>query len=713
MPDDWCARVVPADLIAALAAEAPDPNPPGATTPPPASGGAYTSRLLVDRWLADRGVGFRVKPDPDGRGRTVYVLATCPFDPSHADPDACVMQAPDGKLSAQCFHNGCAGKGWQQFKEKIGRPQAHHYDPPLARSGGRKPTSADPRPPSGPADPTDGPGGPPAAGDPGRADAGDRLPTIRGNKRQLRDVTADGLRAILGRNNPPVVFVRGRLLTRLKDRSADDPPVLEPLTDDALRGVLARVADWTQIRNTQRGEVEEPAPPPMNAVKDLATLPDWPGVPALTAVVETPVFARDGTLVDTPGYCPAARLWYSPAPDLAVPAVPIAPTPADVDRARHLIVTELFGDFPFADDASRAHAVAALLLPFVRPMIDGPTPLHLLDAPVEGTGKTLLASAVSVVSTGRDVEAIAEARDDEEWRKRITAVLAEGPAIVLLDNINRVLDAGALAAALTARVWKDRILGVSKTARLPVTCAWLASGNNTRLSRELIRRTLFCRLDAKTDAPWLRDEFRHPDLLAWAKANRGDLVWAALTLVRAWLAAGRPPGTARLGMYESWVATIGGILRVAGVPGLLANAKEFRAARADQVGEWRAFVAAWWARFAGREVGVRDLFRLATELSLLDSVLGDQGERSQRTRLGLALARSVDRVFDVYRLSAAGEDHAGRQQYALQPVASPPPPPTGPETGRDARAGDPPSAPDGPAAWLDDEPADDPIGWPD
>jgi hypothetical protein len=705
MPDDWCARLVPADLIAALAAEAPDSSPTKANIQSAPGGGAYTSRLLVDRWLTDRGVGFRVKPDLDREGRTVYVLGACPFDPSHADPDACVMQAPDGKMSAQCFHNGCAGKGWQQFKEKIGRPQAHHYDPPLAKSGGRKSKNADPRPAAGP-------GGPPAAADRGQEDSGDRWPTIQGNKRQLRDVTADGLRAVLARNDPPAVFVRGRLLTRLKDRVADDPPILEPLTDDALRGVLARVADWTHVRNTQHGEVEEPAPPPMNAVKDLATLPDWPGVPSLTAVVETPVFARDGTLVDFPGYCSAARLWYSPAPDLVVPPVSAAPTAVEVDRARHLIVTELFGDFPFADDASRAHAVAALLLPFVRPMIDGPTPLHLLDAPVEGTGKTLLASAISVVSTGRDVEAIAEAKDDEEWRKRITAVLAEGPTIVLLDNINRVLDAGALAAALTARVWKDRLLGVSKTARLPVTCVWLASGNNTRLSRELIRRTLFCRLDAKTDAPWLRAEFRHPDLLAWAKANRGELVWAALTLARAWLAAGRPPGTARLGMYESWAATVGGILDVTGVPGLLANAKEFRAARADQVGEWRAFIAAWWARFAGREVGVRDLFQLATEQSLLDSVLGDKGERSQRTRLGLALARSVDRVFDAYRLTAAGEDHAGRQQYALQAVPATSPS-ARPEAGRDARAGDPPTAPEGPAAWLDHESENDPIEWPD
>src|SRR5262249_46038918 len=158
-------------------------------------------------------------------------------------------------------------------------------------------------------------------------------------------------------------------------------------------------------------------------------------------------------------------------------------------QARRLLLEELLGDFPFRDDASRAHALAALLLPFVRHLIDGPTPLHLLDAPVEGTGKTLLAAVIALVATGRSAEALAEGSGDEEWRKRLTAVLAEGPTFILLDNLRRVLDSGALAAALTAVVWKDRLLGFSKMAVLPNTAVWLASGNNTSLSRELIRRT--------------------------------------------------------------------------------------------------------------------------------------------------------------------------------------------------------------------------------
>jgi putative DNA primase/helicase len=97
------------------------------------SNGKHDSRLKVEEWLAAREVGFTRKPEPDALGRTVYVLK-CPFDEAHGK-DACVMQAPDGKMSAKCIHNGCAGRGWQKFKERIGPPDPGHYDPPFEKKG--------------------------------------------------------------------------------------------------------------------------------------------------------------------------------------------------------------------------------------------------------------------------------------------------------------------------------------------------------------------------------------------------------------------------------------------------------------------------------------------------------------------------------------------------------------------------------------------------
>jgi hypothetical protein len=506
--------------------------------------------------------------------------------------------------------------------------------------------------------------------------AGD-TPVIQANQRQLPAITADALGALLAANDPPTLFQRGNALTRLRAKSGTNAPFLETLDADAVRGLMARAAWW----GTGKGKDMVDCPPPMDVVKDLMALPGWDGVPVIDSVTECPVFSPHGQLVISPGYHAGARLWYAPAPGLDVPTVYERPSREDVDRAKALLLVELCGDFPFADDASRAHALAALLLPFVRRMIDGPTPLHLFDAPVEGTGKTLLVSCVTTVATGRECEGLTEASCPDEWRKRLTAGLEEGGQFMVVDNLNRVLDAGSLASLLTARVWRDRRLGYTKMLTLPNAAVWLASGNNVRLSREMIRRTVFARLDARLDAPWERTGFRHPNLLKWAKENRGQLVGACLTLVRAWLAAGRPAGLGVLGMFEAWVEVVGGILDVAGVPGLLANAKEFRQTATDQTAEWTEFLAAWWQRHAGDKVGVAELFDLATGQKLLDTVLGDRGERSQRSRLGRAMVKVADRVFGQRRIERAGTDHSDRQVYRLVEVevavrpAEPPPSP--------------------------------------
>lgn len=111
------------------------------------------------------------------------------------------------------------------------------------------------------------------------------------------------------------------------------------------------------------------------------------------------------------------------------------------------------------------------------------------------------------------------------------------------------------------------------------------------MSSELARRIVRVRSDASQDRPWLRRGFRHPDLRLWARANRGELVWASLTLIQAWLARGRPLGTHRLGMFEDWSQVMGGILDVAEFPGLLTNLDEFYDESDAEGAEWRQFVA--------------------------------------------------------------------------------------------------------------------------
>jgi len=406
-------------------------------------------------------------------------------------------------------------------------------------------------------------------------------------------------------------------------------------------------------------------------VKSVLATPD-PALPVLTGIVNTPVFGRSGTLITTPGYHPDARLLYVPAPGFAVPDIPGRPTEADIAAARTLICEDLFGDFPFTSDAERAHVVALLLLGFLRGMIDGPTPLHLIEKPTPGTGATLMVDAVATILTGTGASVMTEGRDDEEWRKRVTAKLRQIPSIILIDNLRATLDSASVAAALTAPFWEDRVLGVSEMTRLPIRCLWIATGNNPEFSNEMARRLVRIRLDANVERPWQRGGFRHPDLMVWVRANRGRIVAACLTLCQAWIAAGKPRGTKTIGSYENWAQVMGGVLETAGIPGFLGNLEEMMEASDSEGAGWSAFIAAWWDRYGTASVLSADLFDVALFCDPQPPLAGAT-DRAQKTAFGKAISRMRDRIFRIgslhVRVRKDGIEHkATRWKLVLSDV---------------------------------------------
>ncbi len=511
------------------------------------------------------------------------------------------------------------------------------------------------------------------------------LPVLRADEGNLRRATDRAWSAILASNRTPWLFRLGGLPSWV---TPDDEgrPVAATVSEERLRHMLANLADWRKVN--AKGEAI-PAPPPTGVVKSLLATPD-PGLPILAGIVTTPVFGRGGALLTEPGYHPDARLLYRPTTGFRLPAVPDRPSAQDIAAARSLLLDDLLGDFPFTSTAERAHALSLLLLSFLRAMIDGPTPLHLIEKPTPGTGATLMVDVIATVLTGVGASVMTEGRDDEEWRKCITAKLRQIPSLILIDNLREQLDSSALAAALTAPFWEDRILGQSEMTRLPIRCAWVATGNNPTFSNEMARRLVRIRLDAHTDQPWRRDTFRHPDLMVWVRANRGRLVAACLTLCQAWIVAGRPRGGRSIGSYEIWAQTLGGVLEVAGIEGFLGNLDEMMAASDTEGGAWRAFVQTWWDRFGTAEVSASDLFGHAKAADP-PLPISAKDENGQRVRLGRALSKMRDRVFRVsdrrVRLQAGGASH-NAQRWRLTPSQesntgkSSPSSPMGPQAGR-------------------------------
>jgi putative DNA primase/helicase len=435
--------------------------------------------------------------------------------------------------------------------------------------------------------------------------------------------------------------------------------------------LLSRVIDWRLWREDKESK---PIPPPREVADDLLAYPQ-PPFPALERIVEVPVMAADGTVHDQPGYDPATRCFLRPAGGLSVPPIATHPTAEHVRRAAGLF-TELVRDFPFRglDDNGkdvgaheRPHAYSALLQPFVRALIDGPTPLHLFEAPAPGTGKTLLVLAVATPALGaRPLPAMAEAHGGDEWRKRITAKLRRAPEYVLIDNIRRPLDSSALALALTAATYEDRLLGVSETIRLPVRCAWLATANNPLLSDEMTRRTVRIRLDAQVEFPEERDGFTHPHLLAWARSRRGEFVWAALTLARSWIVAGMPDPTVgrHFGGFEDWVHVVGGILEHADLGGILGNVNEVRASNRDA--STGAFLEAAWLKFANAEWTANAAIVLGQQY--LDIGAGSEAQLAHL--LGNRLRAMQDRPYGGYVLRRPGRTQGNSARWTVDKLAA-------------------------------------------
>jgi len=401
-------------------------------------------------------------------------------------------------------------------------------------------------------------------------------------------------------------------------------------------------------------------------------------LPGLDGVVETPVFSCSGKLLVQSGYYPEERLFVD-LHRLGNVAVPERPSTSDVEAARALILEDLLGDFPFLDESDRAHAVAGFLHTFVRALVSGCTPLHVVEAPLPGSGKGLLCNLISGCATGKPCFSRAIPRSDDEIRKMVTAELSTGRPIILLDNVRERwrLDSSALSSVLTAEHWTDRILGETRMISMPNRALWLLTGNNPQLSLELARRCVRIRLAPRVDQPWMRKGFRHEAILQWAAENRARLVQALLTLVQAWIAEDRPRSGLRLGSFEGWSEVVGGILQVCGITGFLTNLEQFYEA-ADEEGQvWREFISVWWDEVSGSPQRVSDLHKLCEKHGLLGELRGDGSERSQQTKLGRALRRARDRVFGKLRLvQESDRKHRGRT-YALRQLHEKPREPNG------------------------------------
>ncbi len=456
-----------------------------------------------------------------------------------------------------------------------------------------------------------------------------------------------GIEALQKANNPPSLFIRSRQLARV-NQDEHGLPIIETINEGALRGKLARAARW--IRVNAKGN-EFPVPPPAEIVRDIFTLEGWP-IPPLLGITETPTIREDGSILLEPGYDEKTELYYIPDKKTTVPKVNEIPDEKDIITAKNLLL-EVICDFPFQDSASKANAIAAIMTPLLRTLINGPVPLVLFDAPQAGTGKSLLSDITSLIATGRTAAVLtAPSNDDEEWRKSITSLLMLGRNVVTIDNIEGRLSSSSLAAVLTTNNWQDRILGKSEMIVIPHQCSWIGTGNNIQLGGDLPRRCYWVKIDAKNARPWQREGFRHPHLVEWVSKHRGEIIVAALTLARAWLLADKPvpEKLPNIGSFERWCYTLGSILNFIEIPNFLGNLESMYETVDEDTPQWEAFITVWHEMLGPEYKTTSELeYLIRNHEDLKNSLPGDFSrgldDKNFTHKFGKALSKKTDVMF--------------------------------------------------------------------
>ena len=176
------------------------------------------------------------------------------------------------------------------------------------------------------------------------------------------------------------------------DVSSGSAPIIDDIGEAEIRALLAQRANFVRVVRVREagGFRLLSVSPPNDVTRSVAALGEWE-LPPLEAVTESPVLRADGSILSRVGYDEATKLFYHRGPELSVPDIPDSPERQDAQAALTQGL-EPIAEFPFADGASKANAMAAMLTPVVRMAVDGNVPIALLDAPQMGSGKSLLST---------------------------------------------------------------------------------------------------------------------------------------------------------------------------------------------------------------------------------------------------------------------------------------------------------------------------------
>jgi hypothetical protein len=466
-------------------------------------------------------------------------------------------------------------------------------------------------------------------------------------------------------------YQRGGLIITVVTDPGTKATRIQESNQPSLVQALAGASDWQ--RYDGRSEDWVAIDPPARHVGVLYDSPNYSYLPVLNGLARQPYLREDDTLVTTAGYDSVSGMFgIFAAKEFSVPEFPTK----EQAEAALIMLGELLDEFSFASEADRSAALLAILTATVRPRLPFAPMIHIKAHQV-GSGKSYLCQLITIFATPQHGTPGTFPKDDEECRKMLLAELLRGPAVIEFDNLTSDLMAHkSLCIALTSEYMTDRILGVSKTATVSTRTLFLSSGNNVGPVQDMTRRCVTIHLDPACETPAIRT-FKRPELIQEVKQQRGLYVSAALTIIRAWIAAGRPRTECpALAGFDEWSKLCRQPLLWLGCEDPVKSVFEAMADDPDRDTLGR-LLKAWHSCFGNKATMVREV--LSTIQSAYPGAYADLNEvvrdiaeeRGEINRLmfGRWIKRHSGRIVDKFKFVPAGGSRSA-SAWCVESVSS-------------------------------------------
>lgn len=305
------------------------------------------------------------------------------------------------------------------------------------------------------------------------------------------------------------------------------------------------------------------------------------------------------------------------------------------------------------ENRSWAVHVAAMVGAYCRSMFKPgtPAPMILYIANQAGSGKSTLVSMVWNPIFGFTATTKTP-KDDDKMDSELETVARSYAPYVFFDDIGKGLFSNPLNRFITSQYHSGRCMGGnSEMFMVPAMTQVFATGNDIKLSRDLMRRCLVAELFLAGEVANRNfTKFITPQYLS-RKEVRQSFLSALCSLVKNFVDTAKrlnlPPGTPYIprpiASFEEWTNMVGGIVVAAGYVDPTIE-PDLSAGGSEDEDELRELLIRLASEATGdTEFDRKDLVDKAREFQLLESLLGATGDKEIDSSTSKKLGRQLQK----------------------------------------------------------------------